>query len=34
RFALIRGAGHMPPIERPEALAGLIAGFLDEIDAA
>ena len=34
RFALIRGAAHMAPIERPEALAGLIAGFLDGIDPA
>lgn len=30
RFALIRGTGHMPPIERPEALAALIEGFLRE----
>lgn len=30
RFELIRGAGHMPQIERPEALAALIAGFLRE----
>lgn len=29
-FALIRGAGHMPPIEQPAALATLIAAFLRE----
>ena len=30
RFALLRGAGHLPPVEQPEALARLIAGFLEE----
>lgn len=31
RFELIRDAGHLPCIEQPEALGGLIAGFLKEI---
>lgn len=31
RFELIRGAGHIPPVEQPEQLAALITGFLDEI---
>ena len=31
RFELIRGAGHIPPVEQPEHLAGLINGFLREI---
>lgn len=30
RFALLRGAGHIPPVEAPEALAGLIGGFMEE----
>lgn len=30
RFALIEGAGHIPGVERPEAVAALIAGFLAE----
>jgi 3-oxoadipate enol-lactonase len=30
RFEIIRGAGHMPCVEQPEALAALIAGFLKE----
>ena len=31
RFELIRGAGHIPCVEQPEALGALIAGFLDEL---
>jgi 3-oxoadipate enol-lactonase len=31
RFELIRGAGHIPPVEQPEALGALIARFLDEL---
>lgn len=30
RFEVISGAGHIPSIEQPEVLAGLIAGFLRE----
>lgn len=30
RFEVIDGAGHIPSIEQPEALAGLIANFLEE----
>ncbi len=30
RFELIRGAGHIPCVEAPEALAALITGFLEE----
>lgn len=30
RFEVIEGAGHLPCVEAPEALAGLIAGFLKE----
>lgn len=30
RFEIIRGAGHIPCVEAPEALARLIAGFLKE----
>jgi 3-oxoadipate enol-lactonase len=30
RFEVIDGAGHIPSIEQPEALAGLIAKFLEE----
>ena len=30
RFEIIRGAGHIPCVEQPEALARLIAGFLKE----
>ena len=30
RFKIIRGAGHIPCIEQPEATAALIAGFLKE----
>jgi 3-oxoadipate enol-lactonase len=30
RFEIIRGAGHIPCIEAPEALAAVIRGFLDE----
>jgi 3-oxoadipate enol-lactonase len=34
RFALIPGCGHLPPVEAPAALAGLIAAFLEEaVDA-
>ena len=31
RFALIRGAGHMPPVDRPDAFAAAVDGFLAEI---
>ncbi len=31
RFELIRGAGHLPPVEKPKEYAGLISGFLCEI---
>ncbi len=31
RFELIRGAGHLPCVEAPEAYAGVLAGFLREI---
>lgn len=31
RFALIRGAGHLPPVDRPEAFAAALDGFLAEI---
>lgn len=31
RFEIIRGAGHIPCVEAPEALARLIGGFLEEI---
>lgn len=31
RFELIRGAGHIPCVEQPEATAALISGFLSEI---
>ena len=30
RFALIRGAGHIPPVETPEAMARLLTPFLKE----
>jgi 3-oxoadipate enol-lactonase len=30
RFELIRGAGHLPPVEQPGLLAGLITSFLGE----
>jgi 3-oxoadipate enol-lactonase len=30
QFALIRGAGHILPVEQPEAMARLIAAFLEE----
>lgn len=30
-FALIRGAGHLPCVERPEKFAGLLNGFLKRI---
>jgi 3-oxoadipate enol-lactonase len=30
RFELIRGAGHLPPVEQPEALGSLITQFLEE----
>lgn len=32
RFELIRGAGHLPPVEQPAALGRLISGFLKEIN--
>ena len=31
RFELIRGAGHIPPVEQPEALGALITRFLAEL---
>ena len=31
RFVLIRGAGHLPPIDRPDAFAAALDGFLAEI---
>ena len=31
RFVLIRGAGHMPPIDRPDAFAAALDGFLADI---
>lgn len=32
RFSLIRGAGHLPPIDRPAEFATILAGFLDGIE--
>ena len=29
--ALIRGAGHMPPVDRPDAFAAAVDGFLAKI---
>lgn len=31
RFELLRGAGHLAPLEQPEAFAGAVAGFMREI---
>ncbi len=31
RFHLIRGAGHLPCVEKPEEYAEVLAGFLREI---
>lgn len=31
RFEIVRGAGHIPCVEQPEATAALIAGFLKEL---
>lgn len=31
RFALIKGAGHLPCVEKPEEFAGLLTGFLNDI---
>ncbi|MDP4033748.1 MAG: 3-oxoadipate enol-lactonase, partial [Pseudorhodobacter sp.] len=31
RFALIRGAGHLPMVEQPEEYSGLLHGFLESI---
>jgi 3-oxoadipate enol-lactonase len=31
RFELIRGAGHVPPVEKPAEYAGLLGGFLSGI---
>ncbi len=33
RFELIRGAGHMPPVEQPDRFAQVLAGFLAELPA-
>ncbi|MFO1142969.1 MAG: 3-oxoadipate enol-lactonase [Amaricoccus sp.] len=30
RFELIRGAGHIPPVEQPGAMARLLTGFIEE----
>ncbi|MFO1207700.1 MAG: 3-oxoadipate enol-lactonase [Amaricoccus sp.] len=30
RFELIRGAGHIPPVEQPEAMARLLGRFIEE----
>jgi 3-oxoadipate enol-lactonase len=32
RFELIRGAGHIPSVEQPEALGALITRFLGQLD--
>ncbi|MEM8795111.1 MAG: 3-oxoadipate enol-lactonase [Pseudomonadota bacterium] len=34
RFEIISGAGHLPCIEKPEVLFGLISGFLQSLDRA
>jgi 3-oxoadipate enol-lactonase len=31
RFAGVAGAGHLPPVEKPDAVAGLIRQFMEEI---
>ena len=31
RFALIRGAGHIPPVEKPAEYAAILTQFLSEI---
>ena len=31
RFALIRGAGHLPMVEKPRDYADVVAGFLRDI---
>ena len=31
RFELIRGAGHLPCVEKPEAYATLLTGYLKDI---
>ncbi|MCF1708790.1 3-oxoadipate enol-lactonase [Tabrizicola sp. J26] len=31
RFELLRGAGHLPPVDRPEAWAGAVSDFLSSI---
>lgn len=33
RLERVEGAGHLSPIEAPDEVAGLIRGFLDEVDA-
>ena len=30
RFEIIRGAGHIPPVETPEAMARLLTAFIEE----
>ena len=31
RFSRIAGAGHLAPLERPDAVAGLLVDFLEEV---
>lgn len=31
RIAIMPGVGHTPPLEAPEELAGILAGFFDEL---
>ncbi|WP_212523303.1 3-oxoadipate enol-lactonase [Actibacterium sp. MT2.3-13A] len=31
RFALIEGAGHLPPVEAPERYAGILNAFIEEV---
>jgi pimeloyl-ACP methyl ester carboxylesterase len=31
RFSRIAGVGHLPPLERPDAVAELLVGFLEEV---
>jgi 3-oxoadipate enol-lactonase len=34
RFSLIEGAGHLPPVEQPDAVATLVRAQLGEVDSA